>query len=101
MSMTNVQVIDLFAGPGGLSHGFHTFRRNGLSFSVALSIEKDAVAYRTLHLRAFARQFAKLPADYYAYIRNPGQSTREILRGAHPDEWHAANTETQQWELGK
>jgi len=45
-------VIDLFAGPGGLSEGFAASEQ----FRVALSIEKDPVAHQTLELRAFFRR---------------------------------------------
>jgi DNA (cytosine-5)-methyltransferase 1 len=51
-SMT-VPVIDVFAGPGGLSEGFA--RANSASFKVAVSIEKDGMAAETLCLRAAHR----------------------------------------------
>lgn len=48
-------VIDLFAGPGGLSEGFARFERadNSRPFRIALSIEKDERAHETLFLRSF------------------------------------------------
>jgi site-specific DNA-cytosine methylase len=54
-----IPVIDIFAGPGGLSEGFSAARFRGRrSFQIALSIEKDPDAHATLMLRSFFRQFA-------------------------------------------
>lgn len=65
-----VPVVDLFAGPGGLSEGFEQFRIHGKpAFRCILSVEKDRDAHRTLLLRAFFRQFVNPPADYYRYLR--------------------------------
>jgi DNA (cytosine-5)-methyltransferase 1 len=46
-------VIDLFAGPGGLGEGF--FQQKSARFEIAVSIEKDDMAYETLRLRAAYR----------------------------------------------
>ena len=83
--MTSIPVIDLFAGPGGLSEGFST-HRNGTGFQVALSVEKDTAAHRTLELRSFFRQFPKnlVPEIYYQYIRGENVD-RETLFSAFPD----------------
>ncbi len=65
-----VPVIDLFAGPGGLSEGFEQYKvRNTRVFRSVLSIEKERNAHTTLLLRAFFRQFKTTPKDYYEYIR--------------------------------
>lgn len=53
----SVPVIDLFAGPGGLGEGFS--RASTLRFDIAVSIEKDAMAYETLLLRAAHRSVAR------------------------------------------
>ena len=55
----SINVIDLFAGAGGLSEGFHAFQdKNGVTpFDVKLSIEKDPQAHATLVLRHFFHQF--------------------------------------------
>jgi DNA (cytosine-5)-methyltransferase 1 len=95
-----IPVIDLFAGPGGLSHGFSSYRSDDVSFEVRLSIEKDEIAYRTLLLRAFVRQFKRAPAEYYQYIRSEGPS-RESLAEMFPKEWAAAESEAKQWTLGE
>ena len=83
---SEIPVIDLFAGPGGLCEGFSSLvDENGLPhFAVKVSIEKDPVAHRTLMLRALFRKFpkGKAPASYYDYVR--GHLTREAFL-AHPD----------------
>ena len=63
-----VPVIDLFAGPGGLGEGFSSL--SGRKFKIALSIENDPGAHRTLRLRAFYRQFnGKVPEEYYDVLK--------------------------------
>jgi len=84
-----VPVIDLFAGPGGLSEGFEQLHVRGKpAFRCVLSVEKEPNAHRTLLLRAFFRQFAKPPADYYRYLRR--EITLKQLYEAHPEELKAA-----------
>lgn len=81
-----IPVIDLFAGPGGLCEGFSSVKdaEGNPRFAVKVSIEKDPVAHRTLHLRALFRKFpkGKAPEIYYQYIR--GEVKREDFL-AHPD----------------
>ncbi len=98
--MQHIPVIDLFAGPGGLSHGFSVFSSDRLDFQVRLSIEKDIVAHRTLRLRAFLRQFPKPPSEYYFYIRGERSVTLDRLRSLYPDQWAKAEAESKQWTLG-
>lgn len=68
-----IPIIDLFAGPGGLGEGFSSVRNSSGNqiFNIGLSIEKDAVAHRTLSLRALFRSFGKgkAPDSYYDYLR--------------------------------
>src|SRR6185369_9703273 len=84
-----IPVIDLFAGPGGLGEGFSRVR-NRLGrrvFRVALSIEMDEVAHRTLRLRSFFRQFedGSVPEDYYRYIRGEFRAaSQETLFAGYP-----------------
>ena len=56
---SNLAVIDLFAGPGGLGEGFAAYRSRGAGrpFTIAMSVEKDKHAHRTLRLRSFYRQY--------------------------------------------
>lgn len=58
MSRTPIAIIDLFAGPGGLGEGFSSLEApggTGPAFNIALSVEKDPEASRTLRWRAFTR----------------------------------------------
>ncbi|HET7687365.1 MAG TPA: DNA cytosine methyltransferase [Candidatus Macondimonas sp.] len=88
--MTTIPVIDLFAGPGGLSEGFSAYR-GAFRFRVALSVEKDTAAHHTLVLRSFFRQFApnQVPDLYYRYIRGEGVAREELFE-AFPEAAKAA-----------
>lgn len=98
-------VIDIFAGPGGLGEGFSTFRRQPQDekpvFKIALSIEKDKFAHRTLELRAFYHQFigGQIPPNYYEYLR--GNMSLDALYSQHPKEAESAKREAWLAELGK
>jgi len=106
MTVQNViPVIDLFAGPGGLCEGFSSVKdaEGNPRFAVKVSIEKDPVAHRTLHLRAMFRKFPKggVPDIYYQYIR--GEVKREEFL-VHPDIKEVAeeaNHEARCAELGR
>lgn len=95
-----IHVVDLFAGPGGLAEGFATVREASRgTFKIALSIEKEASAFRTLRLRSFYRQFeGEVPRSYYDYVAR--RISLQQLIEAHPVEWHHACEETHQLELG-
>jgi DNA (cytosine-5)-methyltransferase 1 len=96
-------VVDLFAGPGGLGEGFasHVDKAGLHSFRVALSIEKDKFAYKTLELRKFFRQFPKnmVPDEYYEYIS--GRIDREALFKKFAEHVTKAREEVWEAELGK
>ena len=95
-------VVDLFSGPGGLAEGFAAFRspKGRRRFRVALSIESDRNALRTLRLRAFLRKFpTKFPSEYYDFLN--GTVTEEPdWETLHPAQWAAACDETRCLELG-
>lgn len=101
-----VKVIDLFAGPGGLGEGFSAYRPNGKqAFKIAISIEKEESAHRTLLLRAFFRQFEHkvVPEEYYAFLRgelgkHPEDELYKIPELANPLE--KARKEAQKLTLG-
>ena len=100
-----VPVLDLFAGPGGLGEGFSSLTdENGeRHFALRVSIEKDAIAHRTLSLRALFRSYpkGKAPDCYYDYVK--GKISREEFF-ANPsvnDEARAAAAEAKHAELGK
>lgn len=93
-------MIDLFAGPGGLGEGFSTCREHSL-FHIALSIEKDLYAHKTLELRAFYRQFAytEVPSEYYAFLK--GKITQNLLYESYPLQAQNAMKEACRLELGE
>lgn len=82
-----IPVIDLFAGPGGLSEGFSAYK-GSFVFDPKLSIEKDEWAHRTLELRHLFRRLKRrgtVPTAYYQYIKGEGV-TREELFDQFPSE---------------
>lgn len=102
-----VKVIDLFAGPGGLGEGFSAFRPDNKDlFRIAISIEKETSAHRTLTLRALFRKFdpKNVPESYYAFLRGELGSTPEEQLYKLPELQSAlkeAEREAQQLTLGK
>ena len=96
-----VPIVDLFSGPGGLAEGFSAFRCPGdrSGYRVAVSIEKDAAAHRTLRLRGFLRKFNAFPPEYYAFLN--GDTDREPdWSELYPEQWSEACSETRCMELG-
>ena len=90
-----IKIVDLFAGPGGLGEGFASVGPNHAPvFKIAVSVEKEASAHKTLTLRAFTREFKNriLPSEYYQYLR--GEITKDYLIASYPKEWVAACNET-------
>lgn len=100
-----IRVIDVFAGPGGLSEGFTRYREAGKRiFSLELSIEKDQWAHRTLELRSFYRQLRTRAArkDYFRYLRgeDEGGIDRATLFARYRAAARRATAEALQMELG-
>lgn len=99
-----IQIIDLFAGPGGLGEGFYQFTENSYKpFKIRMSVEMEKNAHKTLQLRAFYRQFeGNTPEEYYDYVRNPSPKAREALFNKYPEQAKAALDESMQQprELG-
>lgn len=96
-------VIDLFSGPGGLGEGFAAPSRRDASrrdFRIALSIEKDAAAHRTLRLRAFLRKFPSGPPDEYYEFLDGSTSREPDWTTLFPKEWEEARRETPHVALG-
>ena len=96
-----IKIIDLFSGPGGLAEGFAT---NTDAYKIAISIEKEKSAHRTLTLRAFFRQYKDVPDEYYQFLHgNLGDRPEEILYSipAFKKEVKAAHTEAQCLTLGE
>ena len=99
----NINVIDLFAGPGGLGEGFFSFKnsKNKYPYQGICSVEMDKHAHSTLTLRAFYRQLKKNnitpPDEYFEYIAGSSavpynENTKKY--------WNRANKETLNLELG-
>lgn len=100
MENKKIQIIDLFAGPGGLGEGFSAFKTDSGSnpFKIAISIEKDINAHKTLSLRSFYRKFKQTPDEYYQYLQE--KITREELFGTYPKETQEVAKEAWLAELG-
>jgi DNA (cytosine-5)-methyltransferase 1 len=96
-----VQIVDLFSGPGGLGEGFSSCKRNDGSraYEIAVSLEKDRAAHKTLRLRAFLRQFDEFPREYYSWIA--GKHECPDWKELYPRQWKAAENEALCAELGK
>lgn len=92
-----ISIIDIFAGPGGLGEGFSAFinEDNERAFKIALSIEKDPLAYQTLRLRSFFRLFEPeaVPDDYYEFVK--GNIKLDELYRRWPEE--AEHSENEAW----
>jgi len=96
----SIQIVDLFAGPGGLGEGFSSFL-DGKRFNIIVSAEADPIARQTLRLRAFYRLLKnkQSPAlqDYYdfcnGYAVSPWSENSEM-------EWEEAGEEARCITLG-
>ena len=105
-NITQIPVIDLFAGPGGLGEGFSTYAYSGEQpFQIKLSIEKDPAAYQTLQLRSFFRKFHhdQVPNAYYDYLRQvdvPESERRNKLFSQYPKKAKQVEREARLAELG-
>jgi len=83
IAKNSIPVVDLFAGPGGLSEGFSSVYQTGQRvFDVRLSIEKDEYAHKTLELRSFLRKFPQkeIPPEYYNVMKEASVISREKQR---------------------
>jgi len=108
--LMSVPVVDLFAGPGGLGEGFA--RATSVRFDIAVSIEKDGMAFETLQLRAAHRALARAGyATRATWSRwdailseSPWNIAFEMLRGSGDptieDACNAARRESWNLEMG-
>ena len=97
-----IPIVDLFSGPGGLAEGFAAFRspKGPRRFRIALSVENDRDAHRTLLLRAFLRKFGRrFPSEYYDYL-NGAVTEEPDWETLYPKPWADACDETRCMELG-
>ena len=88
-------VVDIFAGPGGLSEGF-----SKAGFEILLSAEVNPIACETLTLRKFFLSFPPnlVPDEYYQTIR--GEITIKELAEFYPAAWNHAKNRVVKAELG-
>lgn len=101
-----INVVDLFAGPGGLGEGFSAceIRQGGRlapAFRLSVSAEMDPAAHRTLRLRAFYRQLlttGKSLDSYYAFLADPVH--RAPFSDRNTSEWDHACREALNLTLG-
>lgn len=95
-----IQVVDLFAGPGGLGEGFASLG-NGTRFEIVVSAEMDPIARETLKLRAFYRLLKlKNPdrlSDYYDFCNGRSQ---QPFSDASEAQWLEADKEARCITLG-
>lgn len=100
-----VPIIDVFAGPGGLGEGFSALRdaSGRRSFRLALSVEKDPIACKTLRLRAVQRYLSDCGHidSYHALLRNQISRDEFDSMPIVADAIGAANHEVVNAELGK
>lgn len=98
-----IQVVDLFAGPGGLGEGFTSFGE-GQRFEIVVSAEKDPKAWQTLRLRAFYRLLKKEKRDllweYHKYCNDPSASGEFNPSPETQELWDRAAQEAQCITLG-
>lgn len=96
-----IQVVDLFAGPGGLGEGFSSSGK-GKHFDIIVSAEMDPVARRTLRLRAYyrllKREFPDGLLDYYRYCNGEAEEPSSSPETA--TFWNRAELEARQITLG-
>lgn len=95
-----IEIVDLFAGPGGLGEGFAAAgRETATPMSIRLSIEKDSFAVQTLRLRAFLRSFENgFPEAYYDALN--GLNPMPDWASTNSANWKLAVEEALQLELG-
>ncbi|MCS4312013.1 DNA (cytosine-5)-methyltransferase 1 [Pseudomonas sp. BIGb0381] len=98
-----IQIVDLFAGPGGLGEGF-TSSGYGKRFEIVISAEKDPKAWQTLRLRAFYRLLKKHSpenlSDYYSYCNDQGAPDTFTPSQATKALWELAGNEAKCITLG-
>lgn len=98
MNPKAIQVVDLFAGPGGLGEGFSAFEDK---FKILVSAEMETSAHKTLTLRSYFRNLKsyapEFANDYYdfcnSYSPKPYKKRTEEL-------WELAKLEARQITLG-
>jgi DNA (cytosine-5)-methyltransferase 1 len=92
-----IDVVDIFAGPGGLGEGFSTLKDNtdARVFNIVNSVEEKEFECQTLRLRAFYRRLVDLGhyESYLKYLACPTQEKFDWLCKKFPDAWGEAEVE--------
>jgi DNA (cytosine-5)-methyltransferase 1 len=101
---SKINIIDLFAGPGGLGEGFSSYISKGETpFRIRMSVEKEQSAHKTLTLRAFYRLLRAegRTKPYFDYVE--GRISKDEMIKQCPEHWAEATAETMEvpTELGK
>lgn len=99
-----VPIVDLFAGPGGLSEGFNSFESDGKRpFRSVAAFEMEPAAHRTLTLRAAFRRTeaaGTTPSDYFSYLAGKIPFEQLLKNVVFKQAYHDAAQETHLLELG-
>ncbi len=97
---SDIGVVDLFSGPGGLGEGVSAFRpEDRPAFSIGVSVEQEKSAHATLRLRSFLRKFTNgLPDEYYEFLN--GRIAEPNWAELYPEKWQVAEQEAWQMSLG-
>jgi DNA (cytosine-5)-methyltransferase 1 len=100
-----IPLIDIFAGPGGLSEGFNSLRSTEGKplFESKAAIEMEASAVATLSLRGAFRHLdrtGRVPDVYFDYLRHEVDRTALESNSEFADALNESDTETHQLELG-
>ena len=82
-----------------MAEGFSTCEAGQTQFKVALSVEKDPGAFRTLRLRSFFRNLDDAGRDDYFRFANSELPEDELIK-LHTQAWKKAEDETAMLELG-
>ncbi|MAS11205.1 DNA cytosine methyltransferase [Salinisphaera sp.] len=93
-----IPVVDVFAGPGGLSEGFASLPDD---FHILVSAEKEAFAHRTLRLRSFRRLVAREGSSLDSYYRYLNKGNCDPWDDTNRNLWGRACEEALCLELGK
>lgn len=96
-----IGIVDIFAGPGGLSEGFASVgSRDDRRFRIALSIEKDAAAIRTLRLRSAVHEMNSEEYEKYIELLNTHtEISEELIEKTLPEVWQKTEGVAQHHEL--
>ncbi len=99
MTLKNIPVVDLFAGPGGLGEGFSSV--SGNAFNILVSAEKDPHAHQTLTMRAYFRLLLRNRPDQLSVYTDYCNGTQTQPWNEDTKElWCQAENEARLIELG-